>query len=567
MMGSRLPGGEAGIDRPFDPARRALALSSRGTESNCYYPSTQRMKFSRRHFLGLIPGSAAVAASAAWGQREQAIRPAGMSLNPEPDPAFRPDVELELAATETSAQLLPGRRTRLWQYRGAVIDGNPAAFTTLPGGHLPVIRVRNGQRLRVLFRNELPEETIVHWHGLHIEQRMDGHPMYAVANGQRYVYEFEVNNRAGTYWFHPHPHRRTGIQVYRGLAGMFIVEDEEEERAGLPSGDFELTWVLQDRRIDPDNQFVYAVNHMEMMMGLTGDRMFVNGQPDHIEEVSATAYRVRLFNGSNSRFYKLAWADGRPMTVIGSDGGLLEAALQKPYVMLAPAERVELWLDFSAEVPGTEHVLRSQTFDAGSMMGMGGRMGMGPRMGRGMHMSGGGMAHGAGFDILRVRVVKPGNPARPLPERLSTIAWPKPEDAVNLSTPRRIELQMGMGRVALNNRTFELMDVAADEIVKANSTEVWEFVNSAGRMAHPMHVHNIQFRVLERIRDPRYQSIHETMQEGLIDEGWKDVVIVMPGERVKVLLRFIEHTGLYLYHCHILEHEDLGMMRNYRIDA
>ncbi len=525
------------------------------------------MKINRRDFLSLIPGSAAITAINTWAQEIQAINTTGMSLNPDPDPAFNPDVELELVAAETSDQILPGSPTRLWQYQGTVINGNPEAITTLPGGHVPVIRVQNGQRLRVVFKNELPEETIVHWHGLHIEQKMDGHPMYAIANGQRYVYEFEVNNRAGPYWFHPHPHRRTGIQVYRGLAGLFIVEDEEEVATGLPKGDFELTWVLQDKRLNSDNQLVYAANHMQMMMGITGDQIFVNGRPDHVEEVSATAYRVRLLNGSNSRFYKLAWNDGRPMTVIGSDGGLLESPLQKSYVMLAPAERVELWLNFSGEKPGTEHIMQSQPFDAGMMMGMGGGMRMGRGMGRGMHMGGGDMGNGAAFDVLRVRVVKPGDSARPLPERLSTITWPQLQDAVNRSVPRTIELQMGHGRVALNNRTFELMEVAADEIVKANSTEVWEFVNSTGQMSHPMHVHNIQFKVIERIRDSRYQSIHNTMQDGFIDEGWKDVVIVMPGERVKVLLRFIQHTGLYLYHCHILEHEDLGMMRNYLIEA
>ena len=533
------------------------------------------MKLNRRDFMNLIPGSAAIAATYSWGQEIPTINTAGMSLNSEPNPAFKPDVELELVATETSAQLLPGPVSRLWQYRGRLIDGNPRAFSTLPGGQVPVIRVRNGQRIRVEFKNDLPEESIVHWHGLHIEQKMDGHPMYAIAGGERFIYEFEVNNRAGTYWFHPHPHERTGIQVYRGLVGLFIVEDDEEQNAGLPTDEFELSWVLQDRQLNSDNQLVYATHHMQLMMGFTGDRIFVNGRPDLVEEVSATAYRVRLFNGSNSRFFKLAWNDDRPMTVIGSDGGLLESPLQKSYVMLAPAERIELWLNFGGEKIGTEHILQSQTFDAGTMMGMGGMrggMGMGGMrggmgMGRGMQMGGSNMANGAAFDVLKVRVVRPGDTAPPLPDRLSTITWPRLQDAVNQSTPRTIELQMGPGRLALNNRTFELMEVAADEIVKANSTEVWEFVNTTGQMSHPMHVHNIQFRVIERSRDSRYQSIHDTMQGGFIDEGWKDVVIVMPGERVKVLIRFIQHTGLYLYHCHILEHEDMGMMRNYLIEA
>ena len=123
---------------------------------------------------------------------------------------------------------------------------------------------------------------------------------------------------------------------------------------------------------------------------------------------------------------------------------------------------------------------------------------------------------------------------------------------------------MGRGRVALNGRTFDMTAVAHDEIVKLGTTEVWEFSN-AGPMSHPMHVHNLQFRVIERLPGRGLASVYDTMRAGLVDEGWKDVVIVMPGERVRVLMRFTDHAGLYLYHCHILEHEDLGMMRNYRV--
>jgi FtsP/CotA-like multicopper oxidase with cupredoxin domain len=126
---------------------------------------------------------------------------------------------------------------------------------------------------------------------------------------------------------------------------------------------------------------------------------------------------------------------------------------------------------------------------------------------------------------------------------------------------------MGRGQVSLNGRQFELMDVAQDEIVRLDTTEVWEFRNDNAMMAHPMHIHNVQFRVIDRTRNNRHRSIHATMQDGFTDEGLKDVVTVMPGERVRVLLHFSRYTGIYLYHCHILEHEDLGMMRNYLIEA
>lgn len=518
-------------------------------------------QLNRRNFISSLAGSSALLALGALGQHADAVEHgSGKSLSPDPSPDFHPDVELELTALRDTAQLLPGAPTPIWRYDGKVLQGDSNAFTTLPNSSVPVIRVRNGQRIRIFFRNQLSEDTIVHWHGLHIVQKMDGHPMYAIAPGQRFVYEFIVDNRPGTYWFHPHPHGRTGIQVYAGLAGLFIVEDDDEAQVGLPVGEFERAWVLQDRRFTANNQLSYVGNHMEQMMGFTGDRILVNGRPDHVEPVAATAYRVRILNGSNSRFYKLAWDDDRPLTVIGADGGLLERPVDKPYVMMAPAERVELWLDFSGDEPGTERVLHSLAFSGGGMMGMGRGMGRG----RGMR-GGGGLANGDAFDVLKIRVDRAGPKAAPLPPRLSTIPWPRIEDAINRTAPRTIRLQMGRGQVALNGRTFAMDSVAPEEIVKLGTTEVWEFDNESGPMSHPMHIHNLQFKVVERLQDRRLSSIYDTMQNGFIDEGWKDVVIVMPGERVRVLMRFLDHEGLYLYHCHILEHEDMGMMRNYRV--
>ena len=182
-----------------------------------------------------------------------------------------------------------------------------------------------------------------------------------------------------------------------------------------------------------------------------------------------------------------------------------------------------------------------------------------------------GIPNGDPLDVLKVRIEKEGPKPTPLPAVLSSVPWPRIEDAINRDAPRTFRLEMTMGRgrgmgVSLNGRTFEMEGVSSEETVKLGTTEVWEFVNE-GPMAHPMHIHNLQFKVLERRPDPRFAAYHDTMREGLIDEGYKDVVIVQPGERVRILMRFEDHTGLYLYHCHILEHEDLGMMRNYLVEA
>jgi len=468
----------------------------------------------------------------------------------EPNPDFNPDVEIDLAAVTEDLAILPGSPTRLWQFRGKVIKGDSGAFQMLVGNALPVIRVRNGQKIRILFSNRISQPSIIHWHGLHIPHEMDGHPQYAIRPGRRFVYEFTVNNRAGTYWFHPHPHGRTGEQVYFGLAGLFVVSDDEEEAVQLPNGEFDLAWVIQDRRFSSDNQLIYLQNMMQRMNGFLGNRILVNGRPDFVQRVATTAYRVRLLNGSNSRIYRLAWDDGHPLTVIGTDGGLLERPLQRPFVTLAPAGRVELWVDFSDRGIGDLITLQSLPFTAGT----------GPM---------GGTAGSGAFPVLTVRVDSKIAKPQTLPAKLSSIPRYRLDNAVNRDSPRIFRPEMGMGRAALNGRSFELEAVTQGETVTLDTLEVWEFVNDSGMMMmpHPIHVHNLQFQVLNRQIDPRFAKFGGDLRAGILDAGWKDVVLVLPGERVKLLMKFTDYAGLYLYHCHILEHEDLGMMRNYLVQA
>ncbi len=493
---------------------------------------------------------------------------------------FVPDLYIRLIAAEDEARILPGRPTSVWRYRGKVLKGDPRALEFLPGSFLPVMRVRRGQKVRIDLVNELPESTIIHWHGLSVPAPMDGHPRYAIGPRETYVYEFEIVNRAGTYWFHPHPDGRTGKQVYFGMAGLFIVSDDEEAAARLPSGPYDVPLVIQDRTFDGDNQLVYLSSQarggmmgggmMAAMMGFLGDRILVNGKPDFVLPVEARAYRLRLLNGSNSRIYKLAWSDGAPVTVIASDGGLLEAPVTQPYVMLAPAARVELWADFSDQPPGSERVLQSLRFDGTAAMG-GGMMGGGMMMGMmsGM-MSGSSLPDGAPFPILKARVVRASSAKSILPQRLSTIPAPRPQDAVNASYPKIFDITMGMMVWGINGRSFQMEGVTAEETVKLGTSEIWEFRNDAatgmmGMMAHAMHVHGLQYRVLERAVEPQFAAARDSVSAGHLDEGWKDTVLVMPGERVRLLLRFERYDGLYLYHCHMLEHEDSGLMRNYLI--
>ena len=287
-----------------------------------------------------------------------------------------PDVELVLTAAPGEVGILPGAPTRVWRFDARLLSGPADTLRTLPGSYLgPVIRLRRGQKVRVRFDNQLAEDSIVHWHGLDVPQESDGHPRLAIGHGHEYVYDFEVTNRAGTYWYHPHPHMRTGAQVYQGLAGLIIVDDPEETRLGLPTGDAAHLCVIQDRTFDARNQFVYhGGGMMDMMNGFLGDRILVNGVPQPTVEVDRGWHRLRLLNGSNARIYKLAWSRGLPMTLIGGDGGLLERPLPRTVLTLAPAQRADLLLDLSGVPGGTAVHLESLDFpeaDAGivGMMG------------------------------------------------------------------------------------------------------------------------------------------------------------------------------------------------------
>jgi FtsP/CotA-like multicopper oxidase with cupredoxin domain len=509
---------------------------------------TGRNRLSRRDFLYL----AGLGAYALASNPERAT-----GRGPAPGWAPLDDLDLELKASPATANLLPGRATSTWAYVGGVLAGDPSSVRPLASGYLgPVIRARRGQNLRVRFVNELDEPSIVHWHGLHVPADMDGHPRDVVGPGAVFGYDFPIVNRAGTYWFHPHPHGRTGVQVYSGLAGLLLVSDDEEAAARLPAGDFDVPLVIQDRAFDATNQFAYpgagTVPHQD---GVLGDTILVNGQADFTLDVRRSVYRLRLLNASNSRIYKLAWNDETPFTVIATDGGLLETPVTRPYVTLAPGERVEALVDFRSYRKGTVLRMLSRAFTGADM----GVMGNVP------------LPNGAEFTVFKVRVRRRGPSAFAMPARLSTITRYRLADATNASNPRRLELTMEHPfGWSINGRTFEMDEVAPDEVVRLGALEAWDIVNTGsgmhgGGMAHPIHLHGFEFQVVERAVDRRFEAGWRSLSEGFVDGGWKDTVLVMPGERVRLLIRFADFSGVYVYHCHNLEHADAGMMRNFRV--
>ncbi|MEO8976565.1 MAG: multicopper oxidase domain-containing protein, partial [Casimicrobiaceae bacterium] len=286
-----------------------------------------------------------------------------------------------------------GSATDVLRYTAQVVSGRADALRPSAGYLGPTLEFRRGERVRIEFVNRIDESSIVHWHGMIVPAKDDGHPRFAIAPGRSYVYDFTVRNPAGTYLYHPHPHGRTGRQVYSGLAGLLIVRDDEEQAVGLPSREHELSLVIQDRRVGQDNRLVFKRSMMDTMTGVLGDTVLVNGVADAAFNVAPRTYRLRLANVSNARIYKLAWSDGHPMHAIARDNGLFsraEGIQTRPYVVLGPFQRVELLEDFGARYSSRKVVLVSKRFDdpggmAGMMRGMmgGGMMG-GSMMGRGM---------------------------------------------------------------------------------------------------------------------------------------------------------------------------------------
>lgn len=495
--------------------------------------------------------------------------------------SFEPDIDISLTAIPAEIQLFEGEKTAIYTYNSELIKGESTSLQQIPNSYLgPIIRVKPQQKIRIRFNNELPDKSIIHWHGLHVPHEMDGHPMYVIKKGDQFIYEFVVNNRPGTYWFHPHPHGKTGYQVYKGLAGLFIVENDQND---LPSGEYEVPLVIQDRIFDSSNQLIYLENNvMDRMVGFLGNEIIINGQSNTSMKVNKATYRFRVLNGSNSRIYKLAWSDGADLTVIGNDGGLLSKPIDKPYMMLGPGERIEVWRDFSSTNSGEQISLKSLAFNSGTTMGM---MGSGRGMGGGMMRGRGNMQssnnqsdsyidNGDALTLYGFVVSDKQGEVIQLPTEFEPIEQFDLSEVVNQNSPRQFNFHFQRMEWLINGKTFEMNEVADWEKVKLNTAELWEFINSgSGRggmggmmsMPHPVHIHGLQFQIIERDFSQVPTDVWNSMKDGFIDEGWQDTFLLLPDMRVKVVLRFEDFTGIFLYHCHNLEHEDMGMMRNYEV--
>ncbi|HEX6307998.1 MAG TPA: multicopper oxidase family protein [Longimicrobiales bacterium] len=493
----------------------------------------------RRDFLriasgGLLAGSGAGALLSACGTPATGL--AGSAGAMEPGPLRVPRVlgmdGLVLTARRDVAEVGPGVTSPVWTLGESAATG-------------ATLEARRGSRARVALRNELGEPTIVHWHGLRPPEASDGHPRLAIGAGESYEYDFEVTDPAGMYWYHPHAHMRVAAQVYQGMAGLLLVRDASEDALGLPAGARELPLLIADKRVDASGALVYAPAGHDMMEGLLGDTVFVNGVRSPFAEVDTALYRLRVLNGSNARIFRVARSDGEPLVLIGADAGFLPAPVAVPWVDLATGERADLLVDFSALAVGTRLRLVSLSFPTPSAMG---GMGMGMGMG-GMRR---GLPQGTALDLMEFRVARAVAEPVSIP---SALPFESPADPAASSRARTFRFDSMMMTHSINGRPYEMERI--DERIPFGSTETWAFVNDSP-FPHPVHMHAVHFRVLSR-----------TGGRGRVfpwEGGAKDTVLVYPGERVEVAARFDSHRGLYMLHCHNLEHEDMGMMMNFLIE-
>jgi suppressor of ftsI/bilirubin oxidase len=273
-----------------------------------------------------------------------------------------------MTAREIEHQIVPSQNSRLWVYETEV-EGKQYIN--------PIIKTKKDSTLRTTLENELHEPTIVHWHGLHVDHENDGHPISQIEPLDEYQYDFEVQNRASTYWYHTHAHRRTGIQAYHGLASFFIVEDDDEQnltnRLDLNFGETDIPLVIQDKIFDSSGDLVYFQTPMDCGGGFFGNTILTNMTYRPYLDVATRTYRFRILNGSNARIYRLAFTNNFariPFYVIGNDGGLLSTPQEVTEVFLSPGERVDVLLDLSKNSQGETVWLKSLAFADGTEFGM-----------------------------------------------------------------------------------------------------------------------------------------------------------------------------------------------------
>jgi FtsP/CotA-like multicopper oxidase with cupredoxin domain len=492
------------------------------------------MKLTRREFikLGAVGLASAYLLKSSFAQSDRAV--------PFADPPLfscrRPQagvVELDVVA----------------QANSAVIDGTSVSLLTYGSYPGPTLRVRSGETVRLNFTNNLPEVTNLHLHGLHVPPSVDD-PLAEIQPGETRLYEFTLPDFAsGTFWYHPHLHGTVAEQLYAGLLGTIIVEGPNDLKPELREAE-EHILVLKDFSFEDGTIPPFTMT--DWMNGKEGDVLTVNGLVQPVLQAEKSTLRLRLLNASNARYYRLA-LENHSFYLIATDGGFIETPVELSELLLAPGERAEVLVRLGRE--GSFN-LQTLPYDRGAMM-MGAMQGMGNMAMNGMDhsgmdmsqddatMSGEMMEMGASSLETLLTIVAPANP---LPLSLpSSLANVESLDLSKAVTTRQFVFgeNMMQAEFFINDRAFDMnrVDVGA----KLDTLEIWELVNNTD-MDHPFHLHTYPFQIMSR------NGVAEPYR------AWKDVVNIREGETVRIAVPFKNFTGTTVYHCHIVEHEDRGMM-------
>lgn len=438
----------------------------------------------------------------------------------------------ELSLQNGSYQFLDGQITNTMGANGNILG--------------PTLIMKKGEDISIAVSNQLDDTTTIHWHGMHVSPENDGGPHTIILPGNSWSPSFTVLDKAGTYWYHPHLHEKTNEHVSKGIAGFIIVRDDEEAILELPRtygvDDFPLA--IQTKDFDENNQIVIPSNNDDVVM--------VNATIDANLEVPAQIVRFRLLNGSSQRVFNIGLSDNRTFYQIGSDGGLLSNSISLNQLELPPGARAEILIDFGGmQGENVQLMSYASEFPNGiygatnpGMMSMMTLDGYDPNP-----------INGTDFNLMQFSVIEPNsNPISNIPSDLVTLN-PIPESSSNISrtltfTPQQMGPNQLNGHFLINGVGFDMNVI--NYTIPLNSIEIWTITNQSG-IAHPFHIHDIQFFILDRNGNVPPPS----------EQGRKDVILIKPQETIRFIAQFSDFSNPdipYMYHCHMLVHEDDAMM-------
>jgi len=431
----------------------------------------------------------------------------------------------------------------------------PGAITNTNGANgdilAPTLILNQGDFVNFSVNNQLGDSTTIHWHGLHVAPENDGGPHTAIVPNATWTPSFTILDKAATYWYHPHLHHKTDMQVSKGLAGLIIVKDAEEAALNLPRtyGQDDFPIIIQTKDFDANNQVMHHSNSDDVLM--------VNATIDPYLDVPSQVVRYRILNGSSQRAFNIGLTANMTFQQIASDGGLLSSPVPLTRLLLAPGERAEILVNFTGMSGQTIYL---ESFASELPNGIYGATF--PGMGAGLTMTGynPNPLNGTDFNIIKFNVgAQTGSPVTTVPATLATVT-PIPE--VNSNITRALTfapVTMGMnqlnGEFLINNLSYNMMFV--NYTIPFNNTEIWQLTNNSA-ISHPFHIHDVQFYILTR----------NGVAPPLNEQGRKDVVLVKPQETVRFITKFEDFANSsvpYMYHCHLLKHEDGGMMGQFVI--